>query len=138
VRNQSRKGPSDALLRDRRRAPARLWVGVAALVAGTIWLCSSSSLGLTRGASYYRVQVRLLTASLSYRAAPLCPPLFVKLVKFGHEILCCNWVHMAAVYLPAFVIGWGNLVNVVQLTPNSAHYVLRWHNVTLLIWSVLV
>ncbi|KAK3120057.1 hypothetical protein QOZ80_9AG0680790 [Eleusine coracana subsp. coracana] len=51
-----RRGPSEALLRGRRRAPARLWVAVAALVAGTIWLCSSSSLGLSRGTSYYRVQ----------------------------------------------------------------------------------
>ena len=60
VRNQLRRGPGDALLRGRRRAPSRLLVAVAALVAGTIWLCSSSSLGLTHGASYYRVQVRLL------------------------------------------------------------------------------
>ncbi|XP_062197860.1 O-fucosyltransferase 1-like isoform X2 [Phragmites australis] len=48
-----RRGPGEASLR-RRRGPARLWVAVAALVAGTIWLCSSSSLGLTRAS--YRVQ----------------------------------------------------------------------------------
>ncbi|KAL6875750.1 hypothetical protein ACP4OV_013263 [Aristida adscensionis] len=49
-----RRSPAEALLR-RRRAPARLWVAVAALVAGTICLASSSSLSLlTRGS--YRVQ----------------------------------------------------------------------------------
>nr|CAB3489787.1 unnamed protein product [Digitaria exilis] len=46
-----RRGPiGEASLR-RRRGPARLWVAVAALVVGTIWLCSSSSVGLL-GASY--------------------------------------------------------------------------------------
>lgn len=46
---------SEASLR-RRRGPARLWVAVAALVVGTVCLCSSSSVGLF-GASY-KVQVR--------------------------------------------------------------------------------
>jgi hypothetical protein len=96
VRNQPCRPPGDALLRGRRRASARLWVAVAALVVGTIWLCSS--LGLTRDAYYYRVQVRLL--ALSYRTVPLSPRIVVKLIKFERGILCCNWVHMAAVYLP--------------------------------------
>ncbi|XP_062182536.1 O-fucosyltransferase 1-like [Phragmites australis] len=48
-----RRGTGEASLR-RHRAPARLWAAVAALVVGTIWLCSSSSLGLTRAS--YRVQ----------------------------------------------------------------------------------
>ncbi|PUZ44770.1 hypothetical protein GQ55_8G147400 [Panicum hallii var. hallii] len=49
-----RRGPGGEASLRRRRGPARLWVAVAALVAGTIWLFSSSSVGLL-GASY-RVQ----------------------------------------------------------------------------------
>ncbi|KAL5203768.1 hypothetical protein ABZP36_008639 [Zizania latifolia] len=54
VGRTARRGPGEALLRRRGRGPARLWVAVAALVAGTVWLCSSTGLGLTR--SSYGVQ----------------------------------------------------------------------------------
>uniref|UniRef100_A0A0D9XS21 O-fucosyltransferase family protein n=1 Tax=Leersia perrieri TaxID=77586 RepID=A0A0D9XS21_9ORYZ len=49
-----RGGHGEALLPPRRRrGPARLWVAVVALVAGTVWLCSSSlGLGLARSSSY--------------------------------------------------------------------------------------
>ena len=50
------RGPRDALL-SRRRTPARLWLAVAALVACTIWLWSSSA-GLTL--TSYKAQVRPL------------------------------------------------------------------------------
>lgn len=52
--NHARRGLSGETLLRRHRAPARLWVAVAALVTGTIWLWSSSSVVLF---GTYRVQV---------------------------------------------------------------------------------
>lgn len=55
-----RGGHAEALLLRRRRGPARLWVAVLALLAGTLWLLSSSAgLGLGLARSSYGLQVRL-------------------------------------------------------------------------------
>lgn len=57
-----RGGHAEALLLRRRRGPARLWVAVLALLAGTLWLLSSSSsagLGLGLARSSYGLQVRV-------------------------------------------------------------------------------
>ncbi|EAY80926.1 hypothetical protein OsI_36103 [Oryza sativa Indica Group] len=54
-----RGGHAEALLLRRRRGPARLWVAVLALLAGTLWLLSSSSsagLGLGLARSSYGLQ----------------------------------------------------------------------------------
>uniref|UniRef100_A0A0E0BJ27 O-fucosyltransferase family protein n=1 Tax=Oryza glumipatula TaxID=40148 RepID=A0A0E0BJ27_9ORYZ len=53
-----RGGHAEALLLRRRRGPARLWVAVLALLAGTLWLLSSSAgLGLGLARSSYGLQL---------------------------------------------------------------------------------
>ncbi|GJN40661.1 hypothetical protein PR202_gb29917 [Eleusine coracana subsp. coracana] len=60
-----RRGLSSETLLRRHRGPARLWVGVAVLVTGTIWLWSSNSVVLL-GA--YRVQIQMVGEHLLHHA----------------------------------------------------------------------
>jgi hypothetical protein len=80
------RGPGEASLR-RRRAPVRLWVAVAALVACTIWLWSSSG-GLTLAS--YKAQVRSLArACLLVRSWVRCLIcLAVGIVKDVQYMIC--------------------------------------------------
>jgi hypothetical protein len=53
--NRTHRGLVSEVLVRRHREPAKLWIAVAALVVGTIWLCYFSSLGLI--GTFDRVQV---------------------------------------------------------------------------------
>lgn len=87
------------------RGPARLWIAIAVLVAGTIWLWSSSSVGLL---GTYRVQVRSALASptpvsvvillcclfcLAFEGRPIAMPIYAMRVKVnGERLWLCMYV----------------------------------------------